>query len=191
MGRLVAGQNCADDFADPDHVAIHAAGFARGVGDGNAERETRFRSAGHGVELFQSRLDHCRGGNRLLARSAFRCAFAGGPRDRDADRWRVAIDGTISVAVESRLQVSRRFSLARRRRAHGLELDGAGGHRGQRGAGECFNQQRICSRPWKWPGELAQHCVSPDAIAAGNFWCGHRDSYVAAGVEERRAREHG
>ncbi|PYJ14427.1 MAG: hypothetical protein DME94_09300 [Verrucomicrobia bacterium] len=74
---------------------------------------------------------------------------------------------------------------------HGPDVNGTGRDRGQRGAGECFNQQRICSRPWKWPGELAQHCLSPDAIAAGNFWCGHRDSYVAAGVEERRAREHG
>ena len=83
------------------------------------------------------------------------------------------------------------FSLARRGRAHGADLDGAGGHRGERGAGECADQQRVCSEPGQRPGELAEHCVSPDAIAAGNFrrrdW--HRD--IAAGIEERRAREHG
>src|SRR6058998_143396 len=50
--QLVARQDCADGSAHPNHVAIHAAGIAGRAGDGSAQCETRFRSAGHGLELF-------------------------------------------------------------------------------------------------------------------------------------------
>ena len=72
-----------------------------------------------------------------------------------------------------------------------LTLDGTGGHRGERGAGERADQQRICCQSRQRPGELAQHCISSDAITAGNFRRRHRHCDVAAGVEERRARKHG
>src|SRR6266516_1516132 len=49
---------------------------------------------------------------------------------------------------------------------------------------------RICSQSWKRAGELAQHCVSFDAIAAWNFWRGDRHGYASAGIEERCTREH-
>ena len=109
VGELVAGQNGAHDFAHADHVAVHAAGVARSAGDGNAERETCVRAAGDGIELFQSRLDHRRGGDRLLDRSAFRRALTHRFGDRHAHRRRVAVDRAISVAVESRLQISCRI----------------------------------------------------------------------------------
>ena len=64
-GSWSPDKTAADDFAHPDHVAVHAAGLARGAGDGNAERETCVRSAGDGIELFQSRLDHWRRGESV------------------------------------------------------------------------------------------------------------------------------
>src|SRR4029077_20376357 len=107
--------------------------------------------------------------DRLLDRSTLRRALARGSGDRHVDRWGVAIDRTISVAVESRLQVSPRLSLARRRSARRADLDGTGGRCGERGAGERADQQRICGQSWQWPGELAQYRVPFVAIAAGNF----------------------
>ena len=190
MGKLVAGQNRTHDFAHPYHVAVHATGVARGAGDGDAERKTCVRSASHGVELLQSRLHHRWSGDRLLARSAFRCALTRGSGYRHAHRRRVAIDRTISIAVEGRLQISPRSSLARRRCAHGADVDGTCGRRGERSAGERFDQQRIRRGPWERTGELAQHCVSADAIAAGNFRRRHRHRYLAVGIKARCAREH-
>ncbi len=90
----------------------------------------------------------------------------------------VAIVGAISFTAASRLQISRRFSVARRRGAHRADFDGAGGDRGQRGAGERADQQRICGESGQRAGELAQHRVSSDAIAAGNFRRRHRHRYA-------------
>src|SRR6266508_5460474 len=112
MGKLVAGQDRADHSAHAHHVALHVVRVACGAGDGDAQRETCLRPAGDGVELFQSRFDYWRRSNWLVVGSAFRCTVAGRTGNRDADRWRLAISGPISVSLARWLQVSRRLSMA-------------------------------------------------------------------------------
>ena len=111
--ELAAGQNRADDFTHADHVAIHAPRLPCGTGHGNTQRETRFRRAGDGLELFQSWLDYRRHRHRLVARSPFRRAFAHRVGDRHTHWRHVAINGAISGAAARWLQISCRFSMAR------------------------------------------------------------------------------
>src|SRR5205814_1059855 len=99
----------------------------------------------------------------LLARSAFWHALADRLVDRNVARRFVAIDRPISVLATCRLQISPRFSMARPGRPSGLDLDGPGRDRGERGSGECGGEQQFrgasdgCSRSRdRWSGELVE-----------------------------------
>src|SRR5205085_11665158 len=151
-------------WANENYVALYAAGLAGSAGHGNVKREACLRTARHGIELFQSRLDRQRRRHWLVARSALRRALPHWPRHWHARRRAVAINRAVSLIATRWLQLSRRLPLARPRRPYCPYPDGSGGDRGQCRAGECTDQQRICRQPRQWPGELAQYRVSFDAI---------------------------
>ena len=63
--------------------------------------------------------------------------------------------------------------------------------RRKRRAGERAHQQRIRGEPWQRSGQLVEHCISLDAIAARNFRRRDRNSYPSAGIEKRGRWKHG
>ena len=160
-------KGAADRRAHADHVSVHPPGFAGCARHGNAERETRLRHAGDGSSFFN--LGSIVGGVGIgwwldphgLRPPAFASDWWGSRSERSSAAF---CSCRCSYRPLRASATSFRADFAWRDRACGPSCpDGAGRDRGQRGAGECADQQRLRLRPQEWSGQLAQYRVSPDA----------------------------
>ena len=162
--RLQSSGNLADGGDGAGDVSVHRSGVALGAGDGDAQRAGRVRDAGAGLVLFQHWLDGGRGGDRLLDGSDVGAAQFGGVFLGRGDRWGGAVGLPISGAAGGGLPVRGGFQMERFWRAADPETDGASGDRGLGDAGECGGERDVRLRGGRGRGELAELCLSADAI---------------------------